>query len=291
VPKRGETYRRRPHSLIRPALIAAAAVLAAVTAGLALGGGGSKSPRAISRPASRGRRSAAGPAAAQARAVDGVLARTSYVALAGRRRREVALTFDDGPGPYTRQILAVLTRMRAKATFFAMGRWAKAYPKLVATEVRAGCEVGDHTETHPFLASLGAAGQSAQIAGAAAAIARAGAPLPRLSRPPYGSFDRATMSILRARRMLMVLWSADTKDYARPGARKIAYTAISGAQPGAIVLMHDGGGDRSQTVAALPRIVRRLRRRGFRLVTVSQLVADDPPPAGQPAPQPLSGRG
>lgn len=262
-----------------------------MAAAFALGGGGSKAPRAISRPASRGRRSVAGPAAAAQARADGVLAHTSYVALAGRRRREVALTFDDGPGPYTRQVLAVLTRMHAKATFFVMGRWAKAYPKLVAAEVRAGCEVGDHTETHPFLASLGTAGQAAQIAGAAAAIARAGAPLPSLFRPPYGSFDQTTLSILRARRMLMVLWSADTRDYARPGARRIAYTAISGAQPGAVILMHDGGGDRSQTVAALPRIVRRLRQRGFRLVTVSQLVADDPPPAGQHPPQPLSGRG
>ena len=88
----------------------------------------------------------------------------------------------------------------------------------------------------------------------------------------------------------MVLWSADTKDYARPGVAKIIYTAISGAQPGAIILMHDGGGDRSQTAAALPRIILRLRQRGFRLVTVAQLVADDPPSSRQPSPRPLSGR-
>ena len=89
--------------------------------------------------------------------------------------------------------------------------------------------------------------------------------------------------------MLMVLWSADTSDYTRPGVSKIIYTAVSGAQPGAIILMHDGGGDRSETVAALPRVITRLRERGFRLVTVSQLIADDPPPTNQPPSHPLSG--
>jgi peptidoglycan/xylan/chitin deacetylase (PgdA/CDA1 family) len=214
----------------------------------------------------------------------------SYVALAGRRRREVALTFDDGPGPYTARILRILRRMHVPATFFVIGRSAQAYPGLVKAEVRAGCEVGDHTETHPFLASLSRRAQEEQVDAAARAIRAAHAPAPRLLRPPYGSFDAITLAILRPRRMLMVLWSADTQDYLRPGASRIAYAAISGGRPGAIILMHDGGGDRSQTVAALPRIIRRLRQRGFQLVTVSRLVVDDPP-GSRPAPKPLSGRG
>jgi peptidoglycan/xylan/chitin deacetylase (PgdA/CDA1 family) len=77
---------------------------------------------------------------------------------------------------------------------------------------------------------------------------------------------------------------------ARPGTNKIVYTAVSGAQPGAIILMHDGGGDRAQTVAALPRIVQRLRQRGYRLVTIPELIEDDPPPANQPPPHQFSGR-
>ena len=128
-----------------------------------------------------------------------------------------------------------------------------------------------------------------QITDAAHAIRRAGAPAPVLFRPPYGSFNRETLSLLHAQRLLMVLWGVDTSDYTRPGPAKIIFTALSGAAPGAIILMHDGGGDRSQTVAALPRIITRLRQRGFHLVTVSQLVGDDPPPRGQPAPQSLSG--
>jgi peptidoglycan/xylan/chitin deacetylase (PgdA/CDA1 family) len=220
-----------------------------------------------------------------------VLRHTSYVRLAGRRRREVALTFDDGPSLYTSQIVRILQRTHASATFFVIGRLAQIYPRLVAAEAREGFAVGDHTETHAFMSLLSADAQALQIKEAANAIRRAGAPYPVLFRPPYGSFDATTLSILGAQRMLMVLWSVDTSDYARPGTKKIVYTAISGAQPGAVILMHDGGGDRSETVAALPRIIQRLRQRHYRLVTVEQLVPEDPRPWGQPPPQPLSGRG
>jgi peptidoglycan-N-acetylglucosamine deacetylase len=123
------------------------------------------------------------------------------------------------------------------------------------------------------------------------AVRHAGAPNPVLFRPPYGSFNATTLSILHSQKLLMVLWSVDTSDYARPGVDKIVDTALSGATPGAIILMHDGGGDRSETVAALPQIIRGLRKRGYHLMTVSQLVAADPPPHHQPAPQPLSGLG
>ncbi len=232
---------------------------------------------------------AASTAGAQAAPVDHVLGYTSYVQLAGHRRKDVALTFDDGPGPYTARVLRVLRAMKAPATFFLIGRSASAYPRLVSAEAAAGEEVGDHTETHPPLGRLSAGVQAAQISQAATAIRQGGAPAPVLMRPPYGSLNAATLQVLHAQRMLMVLWSVDTKDYSRPGVSRIAYTAISGAQPGAIVLMHDGGGDRSETVAALPRIITRLRQRGFRLVTISQLVADDPPPRNQPPPHSLAG--
>jgi len=218
-----------------------------------------------------------------------VLGYTSYVQVAEGRRRDVALTFDDGPGQYTHSIVKILERTHTPATFFVVGEWARAYPRLVASEARGGFEIGDHTETHAYLTELSPAGQVSQITDAASAIRRAGAPAPVLFRPPYGAFNPETLSILRAQRLLMVLWSVDTSDYARPGATKIIYTAVSGARPGAIILMHDGGGDRSETVAALPRIIARLHQRGFHLVTVSKLVADDPPPKRQPAPQPLSG--
>ncbi|MBV9685077.1 MAG: polysaccharide deacetylase family protein [Solirubrobacterales bacterium] len=218
-----------------------------------------------------------------------MLSYTSYVRVGTARRRDVALTFDDGPGPYTPKVLAVLRRLHAPATFFVIGEWARRYPQFVRGEARGGFEVGDHTETHPFMSLLPAAVQWAQIVDAGDAIARAGAPFPHLWRPPYGAFDAASLQILRALGMLVVLWTVDTSDYARPGLHRIWYTALSGARPGAIILMHDGGGNRSETVAALPRIIAGLRRRGFRLVTISQLLANDPPPRDQPPARPLSG--
>ncbi len=221
--------------------------------------------------------------------VNHVLRYTSYVQLAGHRRREVALTFDDGPSPYTPQVLRILHRMHAHATFFVVGHEVAAYKRFVAAEAHAGNDIGDHTMSHPPLAQLSSSAQSEQLAGDARLITAAGAPAPRLMRPPYGSFNTTTLHVLRAQRLLMVLWSVDTKDYARPGTARIIYTAVSGAQPGAIILMHDGGGERSETVAALPRIIARLRQRGFKLVTLSQLVKDDPPPRHQPPPHSLSG--
>ncbi|MBV9422019.1 MAG: polysaccharide deacetylase family protein [Solirubrobacterales bacterium] len=228
-------------------------------------------------------------ATTEAHAVNRALGYASYARLLTHRRREVALTFDDGPSPYTPEIIRTLRRMHAGGTFFTIGRSIGIYPHFVAEEARDGFDVGDHTETHPPLSALSPGAQAEQISEAAAAIQRAGAPYPRLMRPPYGSFDAETLGILKAQRMLMVLWSVDTSDYIRPGVARIVDTAVSGATPGAIILMHDGGGNRSETVAALPRIITLLRRRGYRLVTVGQLIRDDPPPRNQPPPQPLSG--
>ena len=83
----------------------------------------------------------------------------------------------------------------------------------------------------------------------------------------------------------MVLWSVDSKDYERPGVRRIVERVVAAARPGAIVLMHDGGGNRAQTIAAIPKIVKRLRAKHYRFVTVPQLLRDDPPPAGRSAPR------
>jgi len=111
-----------------------------------------------------------------------------------------------------------------------------------------------------------------------------GAPVPRLFRPPYGVYDRVTLSVLHSLRMLMVLWSVDPGDWRRPGVKAILAGVLSHASPGAIVIMHDGGGDRSQTVAALPAVIRGLRRLHYGLVSVPQLLALDPPRGQQRLP-------
>lgn len=124
-----------------------------------------------------------------------------------------------------------------------------------------------------------------------AAFANTGLPPPRLFRPPYGSFDPMTLSLLAKRRSLMVLWSVDTGDFARPGADAIVSRALDDAEPGAIILLHDGPGARPQTVAALPRILAGLEARGLEPVTVPQLLRTNPPPRRQPPPAPLEGPG
>jgi peptidoglycan/xylan/chitin deacetylase (PgdA/CDA1 family) len=216
-----------------------------------------------------------------------VLAYAPFIVRGGDRRRDVALTFDDGPGPYTGQLLAVLARLHVHATFFAVGAMERYFAAQTAAEQRAHDVVGDHTQTHALLVRLPPAQQATQIAQAAAAVSAAGAAPPRLFRPPYGLFDAATLQALRARRMLMVLWTVDTEDYLRPGVATIVRLALAGARPGAILLMHDGGGDRSQTIAAVPQIVAALRARHFRLVTIPRLLADDPPPRLQRLPPTL----
>jgi len=217
------------------------------------------------------------PNGRQDRAISRVLSYAPYVSSGGRRGREVALTFDDGPGPYTHLVVHQLERLHVPATFFQVGQMMTAYPAQ-ARAVRRRYPVGDHTLSHPPMARLWPAHQRAEILEQAARMRLFGDRFPRLFRPPYASFDGDTLRQLRGMRMLMVLWSVDSADYTRPGTRQIVRNVVSGVRPGAIVLMHDAGGPRSQTVAALPFIVRKLRRRGFRFVTVGRMMADAPPP-------------
>jgi peptidoglycan-N-acetylglucosamine deacetylase len=224
-----------------------------------------------------------------AASVDSVLAYTPFVRMGSQRVREVALTFDDGPGPYTPAILAVLERSHTRATFFAIGRMERWFSSSTQREVADGDVIGNHTETHPMLALLSASDQREQLVEQMERIELAGGPRPDLFRPPYGSFDATTMRELRSLHLLMVLWSVDTGDYQQPGVEAIVERALAGAEPGAIILMHDGGGDRAQTVAALPAIIRGLHARGLEPVTVPQLLRDDPPAPGQPLPRSLAG--
>ncbi len=218
---------------------------------------------------------------AESAAINRTFAYTPYVRIAGAQHREIALTFDDGPGPYTPQILAILQREHVGATFFEVGIEER-YFNASTTEIAAdGDVIGDHTEVHAPMSKLSAKAQRAQLLEQASAIGRFGAPFPRLFRPPYGLWNATTLSLLHRYRMLMVLWTVDTNDYRRPGVSAIVDAAVDGARPGAIILMHDAGGDRSQTVAALPRIIAALRRQHYQLVTVPQLLLDNPAPRVQ----------
>jgi peptidoglycan/xylan/chitin deacetylase (PgdA/CDA1 family) len=232
---------------------------------------------------------AADVAEAEARAIDSVLAYTPFVRSGGERGHEVALTFDDGPGPYTQQLVATLDRLHVHATFFAIGNQEQYFSAGTVAEVNSGDVIGDHTESHPMMASLSPHDQYEQLFEQMAHIELVGGRRPRLFRPPYGSFNASTFRELHHLRLLMVLWSVDTSDYTLPGSQAIVQTALAGAKPGAIILMHDGGGNRSETIAALPALVRGLRRRGLDPVTVPRLLQDDPPPHGLPLPTSLAG--
>jgi peptidoglycan/xylan/chitin deacetylase (PgdA/CDA1 family) len=222
-------------------------------------------------------------------AVASVLAYTPFVRMGGGRARDVALTFDDGPGPYTPGVLSVLEKMHVRATFFVIGRMLRYFGSSTVREIEDGDVIGDHTENHPMLAQMSQHEQHEELFEQILRVEALGGHRPVLFRPPYGSFNATTFRELHALRLLMVLWSADTGDYQLPGVEAIVQRALAAAQPGAIILMHDGGGDRSETIAALPQIISGLRKRGLNIVTVPRLLLDDPPPANQPAPTSLSG--
>lgn len=258
--------------------------------------GSSHHPAAVSSASTRGHapatRSVVPPVSELERdekGVGSVLAYTPFVKEGGTQSRDVALTFDDGPGPYTPQVLDVLERERVPATFFVIGQEIHDFGAATEREIHDGFVIGDHTENHPMLAKLSAHDQKEQLFEQAARIELLGGSKPHLFRPPYGSFNTTTFHLLHQMKMLMVLWSVDTDDYEQPGVETIVKRALEGAKPGAIILMHDAGGNREQTVAALPQIIRAVRARGLRLVTVPRLLADDPPPRGLPLPTSLAG--
>jgi cellulose synthase/poly-beta-1,6-N-acetylglucosamine synthase-like glycosyltransferase/peptidoglycan/xylan/chitin deacetylase (PgdA/CDA1 family) len=202
--------------------------------------------------------------------------------------KTVALTFDDGPDPvWTPKILAVLRREHVPATFFLVGAHVASNPSLVRAELAAGDEVGSHTYTHVNLASAGWRLQL-ELTLTQNALAGAAGIRTRLLRPPYSSVPDALtqadwVAYQRASRFgyLVVLTSTDTKDWARPGVSRIVANAMPRGNHGAIIMMHDSGGNRRETVKALPLIIERLRARGYRFATVT--AALHLPPADAPA--------
>lgn len=190
-------------------------------------------------------------------------------------RREIALTFDDGPnGEHTRQILDTLARHGAKATFFCVGGAVRQHPGLVARMVAEGHEVGNHTHTHALLPTLPEDELAAEIDEAQRAIADAGVPEPRLFRAPKGFKHRSLHRLLRERGLTLVGWTRGVWDTDRPGVATIARRARPAIEDGAILLLHDGhaGLDRSQTAEALELILHECERRGLVPVTLGRMM-------------------
>ena len=184
----------------------------------------------------------------------------------------VALTFDDGPSPlYTPQVLDVLRRYQTPATFFVVGYHALQYPDLVRAEARAGMTVGDHSFDHPNyppFAALTARQIDTEIARGRDAL-RGLAPPARLFRPPGGSFSPYVEAAAHRLGLRVTLWSVDPTDWAiGVSSGQIVARVLGAVRPGSIVIMHDGGGNRAATVAALPTIIAGIRARGLRLVAL-----------------------
>ncbi len=180
---------------------------------------------------------------------------------------EVALTFDDGPGAYTAPVIAALTKYGVTATFFVVGPQVVERPDLVRAEIGSGMAVGDHAWDHVDLTRLPAANVADELRRGAATITAATGRAPVCFRPPYGATNPTVVQAGSRLGLTQILWNVDPSDYLRPGAAAIVARVLASASGrGLVVGIHDGGGDRSQTVAALPAIIFGLRSRGYTFV-------------------------
>ncbi len=215
--------------------------------------------------------------------------------------RRIALTFDDGPDPkWTPRIAATLKRLRVPATFFVVGSHVARDTGIVRDLHRDGFEIGNHTFTHADLAALPKWERTQQLSLTANAIAGATGVRPRLMRPPYSASpaaatpdQAAAFEDITKQGYVVALTDLDGRDWSRPGAAEIARNITPTDGQGGLVLLHDGGGDRSQTVEALERVVPELRRDGYEFVTASQIAGLDraqaEPRGGRLAARPAAG--
>jgi len=197
----------------------------------------------------------------------------------GHKGRYVALTFDDGPGPYTeRYAFKILRQAKARATWFLVGRLISTWPKVPRRELAFG-PLGDHTWSHPYLPGLSLGQMANEIASAQNAIEKASGRPVTLFRPPYGARSAAIDAEAKSLGMVEVLWSIDSLDSQGADWNGITREVLNNVRTGSIVLFHE---NRGQTIRALKfNILPALRKRGFKTVSVPQLLALDPPTVRQ----------
>ncbi len=188
----------------------------------------------------------------------------------------VALTFDDGPEPgQTDAVLNLLRDNNVKATFFVLGDRTGRHPELVKRAADEGHQIANHSFSHKNFAKESEKEIRRQIVVGQRRIRNAvgGDELTPWIRPPYGRTNARAWKVLKAEKQRVVMWDVDPQDWRRPGTAKIANRVISNVEPGSIVLLHDGGSNRQQTISALPKIIRVLKQRGYEFVTVEELDA------------------
>jgi peptidoglycan-N-acetylglucosamine deacetylase len=188
---------------------------------------------------------------------------------------EIALTFDDGPNPfYTPQVLAILQQYGVKATFFDIGYLVADYPSIVRQEYNQKNVVANHSWSHPVLTYFSAQAIQSQLTSTTNIIQATIGVRPTFFRPPYGATNNTVLAQARNLHYTTVMWDGSAEDWNLPGVNVIVSRTLYYARDGAILLLHDGGGNRAQTVAALPIIIATLKSRGFKFVTIQQLVDD-----------------
>jgi chitin deacetylase len=194
------------------------------------------------------------------------------VQLADADDKAIALTFDDGPWPEsTNEILYILKQNNVRATFFVLGSMVQQYPQQVKNMVEDGHSIGNHTWSHRY--HFHSDDESRQeIENTAAAINKVSGVKTALFRPPGGFLDNGLSQYAQEKQQVVVMWSTDSGDSANASAQRLLDNVITTAKPGGIVLLHDGGGDRSKTVWALPKMIEELRQQGYRFVTVPELL-------------------
>jgi peptidoglycan-N-acetylglucosamine deacetylase len=182
----------------------------------------------------------------------------------------VVLTFDDGPDVvYTPQILDILKQYDAKATFFEVGKNVTKHPELSKRIHDAGHSVENHTWSHADLRKLGAAAFRQEVASTDQAIRAATGSTPACLRPPYGGMNPVVTQRAKALGKDLVVWTVDSRDWTKPGAPAIVQRVLKSVHNGSVILMHDGGGNRTQTVAALPKILQTLKAQGYGFRTLA----------------------
>lgn len=171
----------------------------------------------------------------------------------------------------------MLANHRAHATFFVVGRSTRGMEPVLRHIAASGNELADHTYSHADLLALRTPGRTRQLRWTRALVEQATGVRPRFFRPPYGATGAAVNRLGRSLGLVPVLWSVDSRDWQRPGTKAIVRRVLRNVRPGSIVLLHDGGGDRQETLRALPAILRALARRHLQPVTLSRLLAHPPP--------------
>ncbi|MBD2041351.1 polysaccharide deacetylase family protein [Microcoleus sp. FACHB-672] len=195
---------------------------------------------------------------------------TYEIKLSGKEK-VVALTFDDGPWPDTLPILNILKQNKIKATFFWIGRHLQTYPEIGKKVVAEGHAVGNHTWNHQYH-QVDHFTATREIEDTGSLIYKITGVKTAMFRPPGGILNNGLAAYAQAQKMVVAMWSTDTKESYSPSPEEIINTVLSNAQSGAVVLMHDGGGNHSNTLKALPQIIAGLKKRGYKFVTLPELL-------------------